>query len=521
MLVNKRQRLIITVLAIVLLSGLMSMETMAASNTEEVDRLKPIINYAYIDEGVLKINLYDNEKLADEPIIYTIDNEIRSYKIDIDDYEYERNGNRRDRDYKIYEIKVEIPSTISIRVIDAAGNENTYSFNIKEDNVTLTKNIPEYVLERLAENRQSEVNQFKGYEGIFELEYGKIVNAFSLYEEVVEDNYRSYDKNDIRIRVSGLSIDRDRNIKLNKYGIFKVTITHNKDKTFEETAYILIKPDWRNEDDRRTPSNASPYIVYKDRVKVSDFFRYDDESNGRKSKIDSSYMMVYNERTDELVKMEDQISLELNVPYKLKVLNFENNSEQDFHIMRQEKSRSSTRNFTDLPKEHWASRDINSLVSRGLIAGYPNDTFNPNGNITVREFMTILSRYIAEKPDKGKSIVGNVMVQINPTSWGYIESKSILDRMSLAELMRFDYFSLDRPISREEVAFLIDKSLKLDTPYTNNLRRPLNDVGSSSYPGEISKLVDLEVVSGYPDGSFRPKNNIMRSEIAALFAKLN
>lgn len=516
---NKKTKEILSIfLAIIILCGILPFNSYA--ETEEEDTLKPVINYAYVDEGVLKINLYDNAKLADEPIIYRIDDNIRSYKIDIDDAEYERDGNKRDRDYEIYEIEVEIPSTISITVIDDAGNENTYKFNIKEDNVTLTKNIPEYVLERLAENRQSEVNKFKGYDDIFELEYGKNVNAFSLYEEVIEGNYRSYDKEDIKFKISGLSSDKEGNIKLNKYGVFKVTMTHKGDKTFEESAYILIKPDWKNEEARRAPSNASPYIVYKDRVKIADFFRYEDEIGNKKSKIDTTYMLVYNEATDELVEMNNQISLELNVPYTLRVLNFENNTEQAFYIMRQDNIKSKTKNFIDVYNEHWASKEINSLVSGGLASGYPDGTFNPNGNITVKEYMAILSRYIASGPEKGKPVVGNVIVSNNPSSWGYIESKSILDRIPESELLRFSHYNLDRPITREEVAFLIEKSIKLDTPYTTNLNKPLKDVAMSLYPAEVKKLVDLGLISGYPDGTFKPKNNITRAEIAAIFARI-
>ncbi len=487
------------------------------SATEE-DKIKPVVDYAYVEDGRLELSISDNEKLARRPIIYKIDKEFRSYEIHIDDYRNEYDGIKKVG--KVYEIKIEIPSTIFITVRDRADNESTYKFNIKEDNIPLTKGVPEHILERLAKNRQSVVNRFRGFEDIFELEYGKVVDAFSLYNDVIRDNYYSYNKKDIKFKVNGLSVDKDGNIKLDKYGIFKVTMTHNKDKTFKEIAYILIKPDWRNVENRRIPSNVSPYIVYKDKIKVSDYFRYEDEVGNKKSKIDTSYMLVYNEDTDETVTMNDRINLELNKVYRLSVLNFEDNSEQDFYIMRQEKSRSTNRNFIDVDKDYWASKDINSLVSKGLLSGYPDGTFNPKGNISVREFMTILSRQIAATPAKGKPIVGNAIVPTSPSSWGYIESKSILDRIPSKDLFRFSYLNLDRPISREEVAFLIDSALELGIAYNANSNKLLTDIGLSSYPSECIKLVNLGLISGYPDGTFRPKNNITRAEISALFARI-
>jgi hypothetical protein len=521
---KRKVREILTIaLALVILFGAVNFDVYAATdsnNTEEVDKLKPVIDYAYVEDGKLILSISDNDELDSKPIIYKIDKELHSYEIDEDDYEYEYDG--RKRVGKVYEIEVEIPSSISIIIRDYAGNENTYKFSIKEDYVPLTKYIPEFVLDRLAEGKQSKVDRFKGYEDIFELEYGKVVDALSLYDKVIKNKYNSFNRNDIKFKVKGLSSDKSGNIKLDKFGIFEVTITHSKDKTFEKSAYILIKPDWKNTDEGRVLSSMNPYIVYKDKIKVADYFKYEDEAsnNKGKGKIDTTYLLVYNEETGETVGMTDQISLELNKTYKLSVLNFENNSEQDFYIMRQEKAKSINKNFMDIDKDYWASSDINALVTKGLLSGYPDGTFNPKGNITVKEFMTILSRQIATIPDKAKPVAGNVTVPIGSGSWGYIESKSVLDRLVTEDLFKFNYLNLDRPINREEVAFLIDNTLEIGTAYATNVNKPLKDVATSAYYSEISKLIDLGLISGYPDGTFRPKNNITRAEIAAIFTRI-
>lgn len=507
-------------LAVIILIGFVPFHAYADTSLAVTDKTKPVIEYAYVDNGWLKISISDNDELARKPIEYRIDKEFRSYEIDIADYYYEYDG--RKRVGRIYEIKVEIPSSISIIVKDFAGNESTYNFSIKEDNISLSKYVPEFILERLARNRQSKVSRFKGFEDIFELEYGKLVDAFSLYEEVIKTTYNSYNKNDIKFKVTGLSTDRDGNIKLDKYGIFKVTMTHSKDKTFEETAYILIRPDWKNTEDRRSPSNVSPYIVYRDKIKVADYFRYEDEvsDNKSKSKIDTSYMLVYNEDTGQIFGMNDQISLELNKVYKLSVLNFENNSEQDFYVMRQEKIQLKNKVFTDVDIDYWANNDIGSLVSAGLLSGYPDGTFNPKGNITIKEFMTILSRQIAKDPTKGNPVVGNVVLQTNTGSWGYIESKSILDRIPSNELFKFNYINMDRPINREEVAFLIANALEMGIVYNTNFNKPLTDLATSVFHSEVRNLVNLGLISGYPDGTFKPKKNITRAEVATLFTRI-
>ncbi|NLY45029.1 MAG: S-layer homology domain-containing protein [Tissierella sp.] len=518
---HKSKNTLYTILTIIMLLGVLPHSVNASDTDIVVDNEKPLLEYAYVEGGMLRLTISDNIELDSRPIYFKADRELRYYYLDIDDYYYEYEGRfRRDR---YYEIEVEVPSKVSVTLRDKAGNESTYSLNIKEDNAPVTKQIPIFIIERLSKLKQSVVDTFEGFDNIFEVEYGKLIHAISIYDEIISDNYRHYNKNEIKFKVSGLSMDREGNIKLDKYGIFKVTMTHSKDKTFEEIAYLLIKPDWRNPDDRRLPVNISPYIVYSDKIKVADYFRYDDEivtGKKSKSKVDTSYMLVYNEDIESLVTMSDAITLELNKPYNLSVLNFEDNSMQEFYIMRQEKSKTKSKSFSDVDKNHWASKDINSLVSKGLLSGYSNGTFEPSGNITVKEFMTILSRYIATSPNIAKPVIGDVTTPVSYGTWGYIETKSILDRLTDTNLYRFGYRDLDRLITREEVAFLIDSTLELGIPYNPNINNRPRDIALSIYKSEVEKLVDLGFISGYPDGNFKPYNNITRAEVAALFAKM-
>ena len=265
-------RNLILSLAIIMLFSFVNFTNIAMASgheTEAPDTIKPVINYAYVEDEIFKLSISDDEELARKPIIFKIGKETKSYEININDYKYEYDGKKKAGE--IYEIEIEIPSEIFLTIVDYAGNESTYKFSIKEDNAGLTKYIPEFVLDRLTENRQSKVNKFKGYEDILELEYGKVVDAFSLYDNIIKDNYFKYNKADISFKVSGLTIDKEGNIKLNKYGIFKVTMSHKLDKTFEASAYMLIKPDWNNTEKRTSPSNFNPYIVYNDKIKVVDY----------------------------------------------------------------------------------------------------------------------------------------------------------------------------------------------------------------------------------------------------------
>lgn len=53
-----------------------------------------------------------------------------------------------------------------------------------------------------------------------------------------------------------------------------------------------------------------------------------------------------------------------------------------------------TTKFADVSADHWASGYINIADQRGLIKGYPDKTFNPEGNVTYAESLTILVRAV-------------------------------------------------------------------------------------------------------------------------------
>ncbi len=60
-------------------------------------------------------------------------------------------------------------------------------------------------------------------------------------------------------------------------------------------------------------------------------------------------------------------------------------------------SRGTTR-FPDVYLNHWATGFINVAVNRGLIIGYPNGTFQPEGKLTNAEAVTILVRLVGLGP---------------------------------------------------------------------------------------------------------------------------
>jgi hypothetical protein len=74
-------------------------------------------------------------------------------------------------------------------------------------------------------------------------------------------------------------------------------------------------------------------------------------------------------------------------------------------------------------------------------------------------------------------------------------------------------------ISRQEAASMLARALQLDTTVAN----PLNFTDADSIPAwsknAIAAMVKANCISGYPDGSFKPANSISRAEAAVMIGR--
>lgn len=180
-------------------------------------------------------------------------------------------------------------------------------------------------------------------------------------------------------------------------------------------------------------------------------------------------------------------------------------------------------NFVDVSTDHWAYLTIKDLALRSKINGYPDGKFRPENNITVREFNTLLSRVLDEyEPPIVKPKQTNVELEKIKGKWGYDENKFVFERLTEDEIKDFNISNLERPITREEVALLIDRTLLIEEiPFMQILLPyPLSDINKYKYKDSIQKLNDYWIIMGYEDSEFKGENNIKRSEVATIIDRL-
>ncbi|MGG0644971.1 N-acetylmuramoyl-L-alanine amidase [Sporosarcina gallistercoris] len=78
-------------------------------------------------------------------------------------------------------------------------------------------------------------------------------------------------------------------------------------------------------------------------------------------------------------------------------------------------------------------------------------------------------------------------------------------------------FVPEQQVTRDQAAAMLGRTLNL-----NGEQRATNfkDVGKNNFSsGYIQQLVDKKIISGYPDGTFKPKNTLSRGEMAMLIGR--
>lgn len=175
---------------------------------------------------------------------------------------------------------------------------------------------------------------------------------------------------------------------------------------------------------------------------------------------------------------------------------------------------------------NWAATEINTLIENGIMLGYKDGRFKPDRNITREEAIVLLVSFAKQQgliadtdllrgelptASDAKNVWSLKEIQfllssgiIKPDSNNQIRPYALLTREDLAEML-YNYF----------VYFNLLKNNEVGSP------SPFTDIATSYAVKPITTMQKLGILKGYPNGSYKPKNNITRAEIAGLLFKMS
>ena len=170
--------------------------------------------------------------------------------------------------------------------------------------------------------------------------------------------------------------------------------------------------------------------------------------------------------------------------------------------------------FGDVKLTSWYNDVVKNCYHYGLMLGNSATTFNPSGNITRAEVITSAVRiYCLNNPNATK-----------PNTTGSPWYKGYVDFAIAKKIIKADDFSdYTVPATRAEMAYIFANAVGEKNLEKINNVTSIPDVNSGDkYANEIFSLYNAGVLTGSDNkGTFNPNQNIVRSESAAIIARIS
>lgn len=161
-------------------------------------------------------------------------------------------------------------------------------------------------------------------------------------------------------------------------------------------------------------------------------------------------------------------------------------------------------------EDDWMQTYLNKLVDWGVMRGDQYGNLNPNQDITRAEYISMINRaYGYDEP--GKMPFNDV-----PLSAWYYDDISIAATAGYFTGVSDSAADPESNLSREQATVILGRNLMLEQGIGESLDFTDSRLLSDWSRGLVKTAAYSGVVKGYPDGSFRPQNNITRGEVASL-----
>ena len=173
--------------------------------------------------------------------------------------------------------------------------------------------------------------------------------------------------------------------------------------------------------------------------------------------------------------------------------------------------------FTDVKPADWFYDDVYFVWENGIMNGMTSTTFDPKGTTTRAQFATVLYR-MADSPavsdaDKAACPFTDLTADWyrDAVVWAY--KNEVVNGVSATA------FDPNAPITREQLVSMLYRYAGSPASSTD-LSRFKDNASISAYARPaVAWAAENGIVSGMPDGTFQPKGNATRAQLAAILTR--
>ena len=155
--------------------------------------------------------------------------------------------------------------------------------------------------------------------------------------------------------------------------------------------------------------------------------------------------------------------------------------------------------------------DLNKADHYQYLVGYPDGTFAPNRGMTRAEVATMFTRLLKDRPVKGESYKAGLS-DVHAGDW-YADTVGYAVQKGIVSGYPDGTFKPNQAITRAEFASIASRFAEL----TESKDLSFSDLDASYWGYKAIRLAASNGwISGYPDNTFRPEQAITRAEVTSI-----
>ena len=176
--------------------------------------------------------------------------------------------------------------------------------------------------------------------------------------------------------------------------------------------------------------------------------------------------------------------------------------------------------FTDVAETRWSYPYIKELYDAGVVSGTSATTFSPAANVTRAQFVTMLAGL--QGADVSAYRTGK-FTDVPADAW-YAPYVSWAAENGIVHGVSDTAFAPDANISRQDMAVMVYRyaerfGIRLGTDVPPITFTDAGDIAAYALPA-VQALQRAGVISGMPDGSFRPREHMTREQACVVLSAL-
>ena len=175
--------------------------------------------------------------------------------------------------------------------------------------------------------------------------------------------------------------------------------------------------------------------------------------------------------------------------------------------------------FTDVPEKAWYRAAVDYVSEKGWMNGVGETTFAPTMDVTRAMFVTLLAAYADETVDNSNA----AFTDTGAGKW-YTGSAAWAAGLGIVKGIGDGRFAPSRAITRQDLCVMLYKYLQVSgIEFKADADRTYADFASvAAYAKEaVSFCAASGLVTGYEDGSFRPRKTATRAQVAQILMRLD